>query len=396
MADRAEFLMLNKKKIRFHNKFDCNLCNKKNLVTLWKLPKYPLTEQFGIFEKKFPSFNQALQNCSNCGHVQLKTIIDQKVLYSSKFYNYKSQINDKSKNLSNLFIKFFKENVKKQPNQILDVGGNDGYIVKNIFPKSKKIIIDPIAKKTKNKKIVYVNKFLNEIDIQKNFGLIDCIICRHTLEHIPNPIKFINQLLQQTNKNSKYFFEVPSYKHMILKKRFDTIIHQHINYFDRNSIERIMSAVNCNLVKLKYLDNGPCGGSILFYFQRNKAKYRINKNKIYKKRKYFLKKKFEYIKDCKKIYNKVSRISNLYGYGAGLMAATYFYFLNIPTKKILYILDDDVHKNNKSYKNINIKIKFPRNLKKFISKNFIITSLENYNAIRNKILKTLPSFNILN
>ena len=49
----------------------CVINGKRDLVTIIKLPNYPLTEQFGKYNKKFPNFDQELMISKSSGHVQL-------------------------------------------------------------------------------------------------------------------------------------------------------------------------------------------------------------------------------------------------------------------------------------------------------------------------------------
>ena len=175
---------------------------------------------------------------------------------------------------------------------------------------------------------------------------------------------------------------------MVKKSRFDTIMHQHINYFDKLSLIKLMSVTGGRLYSLKYLENGPCGGSILFYFKKSK-------NKSYEKPVEYIEKKIEkfeisqnsFLNKCRKINKKINKSNNVIGYGAGLMLSTYFYYLKI--YKLCFIIDDDPKKNNKYYKNINVKIKNPVYLKNLSQYQYLITSLENYNVIKEKLLKRL-------
>ena len=64
----------------------CIISGDKNLKTIFKLPDYPLTEQFGKYESNFPNVNQELLISLKSGHVQLKNIINQKFLYNDKNY----------------------------------------------------------------------------------------------------------------------------------------------------------------------------------------------------------------------------------------------------------------------------------------------------------------------
>jgi 2-polyprenyl-3-methyl-5-hydroxy-6-metoxy-1,4-benzoquinol methylase len=380
------FIMVNK--IKFEVNRRCNINDTKDFVSIIKLPNYPLTEQFGKYEKNFPSYNQELVISKSSGHVQLKYILDQKYLYSSKNYHYKTKISYSTKDALGTFIKFFKKNHKKKIKNILDVGGNDGYLVNKLAnKKTNKYILDPVAT-VKNDGVKVINKFLDDVNIGKDIIKPDVVICRHTLEHIPDPKNFLKKLLFECSENCNFIFEVPSLERMIKTQRFDAIMHQHVNYFSIESLKLILSKCGGIMTDYSIFNEGSCGGSIIFSFKKSKGKIKIKdykKNYNYKKNYILLKESIKIFKKNMIVLNKlINSADKVVGYGGGLMLATYLYFLKIKHNKIKYILDDDPNKHNLGYKNIKINIKYSK--KKAISNcSYLITSLENKKILIKKI-----------
>ena len=288
MVGKAGFSMKGKKiKSSFNTK--CLINNTKDLISLWKLPNYPVTEQFGKYERNFPKFNQELMISKSSGHVQLKKIVDQDFLYSPKNYKYRTTVNHSTKKALDEFIHFCKKiNKNKSNKSILDVGGNDNLIINKLAVKqSKKYVIDPVAKKQRDGVIV-INKFLDKVKLNKDILAPDLVLCRHTLEHIPKPIEFISKLLNECDPKCKFIFEVPSLERMISAKRFDTIMHQHLNYFSIDTLKMLVNKCGGKIISYKIFKEGPCGGSILFAFKKNKNKnkkitIKISKSNIEKK-----------------------------------------------------------------------------------------------------------------
>ena len=224
----------------------------------------------------------------------------------------------------------------------------------------------------------------------------DVIICRHTLEHLVDPINFLQKLLNHSHQNCDFIFEVPSIEKMMSQLRFDTINHQHLSYFSVETLKILINKSGGVLKNYQIYHKGPCGGSILFHFKK-KIKYqpykniKISKNIFIKKKKFFQKQFLKFTKKLKNLKNLINKSdSKIFGYGASLTLSTYLYFLTIKHNKIKVIIDDDERKNNLNYKNIKLKVKHIKYVKNLENQNYLITSLENRNEIYKKILKFNP------
>jgi cyclopropane-fatty-acyl-phospholipid synthase len=393
-------------KIKFYTNKRCIINNTKDLVSLIKLPNYPLTEQFGKFNNNFPNLDQELVISKSSGHVQLKYIPDQSFIYSPKNYKYRTKISHSTNSALKVFISFLKRNHKLKIKSILDIGGNDNYIINKISNKNtKKYVIDPVAK-ILNDGVIVINKFLEDVNLSKDIKQPDIVICRHTLEHIPNPKKFLKKILSECRSDCKFIFEVPSLERMIETYRFDTIMHQHVSYFSVRSLKLLIAKCGGKLTSYEIYNTGSCGGSILFSFKKiNNLKKKISKLSFAKfQREYkIIKKKITIFKNNMKILRQLIQQEEyawpegrsgmkLIGYGAGLMLSTFMYFLNISAAKIKYILDDDIKKHNTGYQNIKVKIKHPEKVKFQPGQNYLITSLENKKKLISKILLLEPNY----
>jgi len=392
-------------KVKFNINKRCIINETKDLVSLIKLPNYPLTEQFGKFDNNFPSFDQELVISKSSGHVQLKYIPNQSFLYSPKNYKYRTKISYSTNSALKSFVSFLKRNHKLKIKSILDVGGNDNYIINKISDKNtEKYVIDPVAK-IKNDGVIVINKFLEDVNLSKDIKQPDIVICRHTLEHIPNPKKFLKKLLFECRSDCNFIFEVPSLERMIETQRFDTIMHHHVSYFSVRSLRLLIAKCGGKLISYEIYNAGSCGGSILFSFKKiNNPKKKISKLSFAKfKIEYkIIKKKITIFNNNMKILRQLieheeraqragkSRMK-LIGYGAGLMLSTFLYFLKISPMKIKYILDDDIKKHNTGYKNIKVTIKHPEKVKFLPGQNYLITSLENKKKLISKILLLEPN-----
>ena len=75
----------------------------------------------------------------------------------------------------------------------------------------------------------------------------------------------------------------------------------------------------------------------------------------------------------------------VYGYGAGLMLATYSYHLDTDFSNLDCILDDDPSKDGLTYENVPVTVRCAEYVKPEPDSSYVITSLENIRALQQRI-----------
>ena len=142
----------------------CRICNGKNLINIIDLKKQYIQ---GSFEKRNHPLTVKtkiplqLVICKKCSLVQTKHTVSSDALYEN--YWYKSGVNF---TMTDHLLKLAKESKKILKNKnkkikILDIGCNDGTLLRS-FPKTFiKVGIDPsqIAKKLKRENLTIINDF---------------------------------------------------------------------------------------------------------------------------------------------------------------------------------------------------------------------------------------------
>ena len=139
----------------YENKNSCSVCLSKDLKKVIKLKRFPLT---GIFIKKklkknFPYyFDQALNICKKCGHLQLAKFVSPEILYNNIYANRTSE-SFLSDNAISFFKKFlFKTLKKKKLNGFLEIGCNDIKLIENLKNNFSHLYgVDPIWRKKKKR-----------------------------------------------------------------------------------------------------------------------------------------------------------------------------------------------------------------------------------------------------
>jgi 2-polyprenyl-3-methyl-5-hydroxy-6-metoxy-1,4-benzoquinol methylase len=352
---------------------NCLACNSKNLRQVLDLNSQPLANSYlsnkHLKEKKYPLKVNA---CLNCNHLQLSIAVNPKKIYQN--YDYVSGTTDTYKKFMKKFFRFCIQSNKKKflYKNILDIGCNDGSQL-DVFKSNnfKTYGVDPAKNifKISSKKHNVICDFFNKKVVAKINNKFDFIISQNSFAHNPKPIEFLKNAKELMHEKSLLIIQT-SQADMCRNLEFDTIYHEHINFFNINSMNKLIQRSE---LKLDNVVKDPIhGSSYLFVIKRYSDQKKIYK--LLKKEKFL---NFKYYKNwgkrCKEIVKKIKyRIDNIskkniiIGYGAAAKANT---FLNFSKVKFEIIIDDNKLKQNKFCPGSKIPIKslnFIKNYKKNI------------------------------
>ena len=381
----------------------CGVCSSKNFEDIWDLPKFPLTEAFGEFDRNYPCIDQKLVLCLECGHLQLGEQVDPNFLYQTVNYNFRTVLNTKIDRELSFFMKFVQELGKDlKALNALEIGASNIILAKKLQPLFKSIsVCDPLFKDSHESMIEGISLVGQLAEESLNFIIesdIRVILGRHVLEHVMDPFSLLSELVEGMPEESLFIFEVPSLKHLRAGQRFDAIFHQHCQYFDEKSVRDIVNRLDCKLEKMTFNGDGSNGGSLLFAFSKPKLP---TKEKLLELDQIGVigNKKFDLANEVSTFVSIMDNFAVLlnntnqikYGYGAGHMLATLDYHLSGEIAKFRGILDDDEEKHGLTYKNIPTKVYFPGKLELSDDDCFFVTSLENRRAITRNIINNYPN-----
>ena len=241
---------------------NCRSCKSKFLIKIYTLGRQSLT---GIFPSKknakISQGNLTMLLCNKCKLLQLEHNFDANEMYGSN-YGYMSSLNKSM--ISHLKLKAFtlKKRYRLRSNiKILDIGSNDGTFLSFFNNKHKLFGCDPTISKFSK----YYRKDINQIASffssklfnNKKFDLITTISMFYDL---PDPLNFAKEINSILNKNGIWHIEL-SYMPMMIKNRsYDTICHEHLEYYSLRSLKYLLDKVNLKIVNLSF--NQINGGSI--------------------------------------------------------------------------------------------------------------------------------------
>lgn len=336
----------------------CNICGSK-FVKKFNLGNHPCADTFynnQLDAKKAIRKPLTVGYCK-CHHLSLINNISGFDRYRKYDYSYTSGNSPIAishfKDISNTIKKKI---IKNKKCNLLEIASNDGTFLKN-FNKNKKIKtvgIDPssymcrLAKKNKIKNIIndfFDNKSSNKI--RKKYGNFDLIYAANVFNHIDNPYEFLRNCKNLLKKDGIVILEFPDLDQLLKKISFDTIYHEHRNYYSKRSLIRVLKKINLKLIKFENLEY--MSGSLRVYVI-NQNFVNINYSKFQKfNLKLFNKfiEKTKFIKKSLKVFVKKFKNKNIVGVGAATKGNTLLNYCEFNSKQINCILEKSIHKIGK-------------------------------------------------
>ena len=311
---------------------NCRSCKNSSLTKVYSFGRQALT---GIFLKKKNSKiskgDLSMVICNKCKLLQLEHNFDANEMYGEN-YGYMSSLN--SSMVSHLKIKAL--NLKKKynlkgKNNILDIGSNDGTFLSFFNNKFKLYGCDPTIKKFDHlyrkdiKKLPFF--FSSKHFIKQKFDLITSISMFYDL---PDPLNFAKEIHSILNDNGVWHIELSYMPMMIKNTSYDTICHEHLEYYSLKSLKNLLDRANLKIINLSF--NQINGGSISLDISKKKSSLK------------------ELLLKLKKQNKKII------GYGASTKGNVMLQFCNINSKIISSIAEVNKFKFNKFTPGSKIKI----------------------------------------
>ena len=288
----------------------CQICGNKSLHDLLNLGFQPLADdlkpfKFNINETIFYPLNIKL--CKICLLVQTNYIINDKKLYPRN-YHYRPGITkdiiSNFKNLSKLILTKYR--IDKKKDLILDVGCNDGSLLKQ-FKKNgceRNLGIEPTdtIKFAKQKNIDTLQSFFNikcSKKALKKYGKAKIIVTTNVFAHTNHLYDFITSINNLLDKKGIFIIENHYLLDVIKKTQFDTFYHEHLRTYSLHSLIKLLKYYNLHLVDA--YTSSRYGGNIQAHFSKIKKRYNSNILKILKHEKNYLQKDNNFKTFLKKI-----------------------------------------------------------------------------------------------
>jgi SAM-dependent methyltransferase len=270
----------------------CRVCGSSALTNVINLGEQHLQGSFVKPGKEEPPTRKiplSLVRCDPikdekaCGLLQMEHTVPPEVLYSA--YWYRSGTNQTMRNHLQAIAEEGVLLIGKDKAVVLDIGCNDGTLL-NCYPKEFiKFGVDPsdLAQEVTGDitviQDVFPSKELSQLLKGRRIDIITSIAMFYDLE---NPVNFCKEIKKVLDDDGIWILEMSYMPSMLKMNSYDTICHEHLEYYSLAVLEYILKQAELKIVDAVLSDIN--GGSIRCYathidnfaYKKKEALQRIN------------------------------------------------------------------------------------------------------------------------
>jgi hypothetical protein len=197
-----------------------------------------------------------------CGLLQLSHSTPSRVLYAG--YWYRSGTNMTMREHLTTIATEATNLVRRSHARVLDIGSNDGTLL-NAYPETYfRVGIDPsdIAQESAGAGLTIVQDLFPSPKLRSRVGAepFDIITSIAMFYDVEDPIAFVSEVKKLLSERGVWIFEVSYMPMMLEKNAYDTICHEHLEYYSLGVIEYILEQAGMRVVSASL--NTINGGSI--------------------------------------------------------------------------------------------------------------------------------------
>ncbi|MCL4416443.1 MAG: class I SAM-dependent methyltransferase [Actinobacteria bacterium] len=359
--------------------------------------------------------------CQDCGLVQLAHVVSPQIMFKNYVY-----IPSTSETMRNHFAGLASDAIKKTAAKandlVIDIGSNDGTLLKSFQSHRMKILgVDPaenLVKKANQEGVktvcaLFTNKIAKEI--KKKYGKAKIITGTNVVAHVHDLNDFLRDQPTLLSDEGLFICEFPYLIGLLEGIEFDTIYQEHLSYFSISPFNKLLKRHGLTLIDVQRLPVH--GGSVRVFVSKKSIPQSTRvKNLLKLEEKKGILKQETYLKFRKKV-DKVRhelvqllwtlRMKNksIVGYGASAKGNIILNYCRIGPETLDYIVDSILYKQGKFTPGMHIPI-FPESklledqpdYTLLLAWNFadeIIKKQEEYRKRGGKFILALPKLTIV-
>ncbi|MGX1807570.1 class I SAM-dependent methyltransferase [Nocardia sp. NPDC055321] len=247
----------------------CRLCNSERISSVLDLGATPPCEKFlsrGDLDLPEVTYPLHLRLCDECLLLQLPALITPEETFTE--YAYFSSYSDSWVRHAAEFVSAATERLGLGGDSfVVEVASNDGYLLQHAVARGLRCLgIEPsvnVGAAALEKNVPTVTAFLDEDlaeRIRSEHGPADLVVANNVFAHIPDILGFARALRRLVADTGTVSIEVHHALNLVRHGQFDTIYHEHFQYYTLVSARRALWTAGLHVIDVELL--GTHGGSL--------------------------------------------------------------------------------------------------------------------------------------
>jgi len=247
----------------------CRLCGSTNTASVVDLGATPPCERFltaGQLDEPEATFPLHLQVCTDCWLAQIPPLIDPDDTFTE--YAYFSSFSTSWVEHAKRFVDGAVERLGLgEKSFVVEVASNDGYLLKHVVGHGIRCLgVEPsvnVGQAARDAGVPTLTAFLSGETgrkVREEHGPADLVAANNVYAHIPDVLGFTQGLRALVADDGWVSIEVQHLLTLIEKNQYDTIYHEHFQYYTVESARRALATGGLTVVDVELLPTH--GGSI--------------------------------------------------------------------------------------------------------------------------------------
>jgi SAM-dependent methyltransferase len=247
----------------------CRLCNSSRLVSILDLGATPPCELFltaDTIDRPERTYPLHLRLCQDCLLLQIPALIAPEDTFTE--YAYYSSISDSWVSHAKTFVDAATERLGLDSDSlVIEVASNDGYLLQHVVTAGIPCVgIEPsvnVGAAARDRGVPTVTTFLDEASaeiVRAKHGAANLVVANNVYAHIPDLLGFTRSLRTLVADDGWLSIEVHHALNLVGLGQFDTIYHEHFQYYTLLSAMRALATGGLSVVDVELLPTH--GGSI--------------------------------------------------------------------------------------------------------------------------------------
>ncbi|NMN96677.1 methyltransferase domain-containing protein [Antrihabitans stalactiti] len=247
----------------------CRLCNSERLRSVLDLGATPPCEKFlsaDELDLPEPTFPLHLRLCEDCLLLQIPALITPEDTFTE--YAYFSSFSDSWVAHAKDFVEQAADRLELGPESfVVEVASNDGYLLQHVVSRGIPCLgIEPsvnVGQAARERGVPTETAFLDETlgaKVTAEHGPADLVVANNVYAHIPDLLGFTRSLRALLADDGWLSIEVHHAQNLVELAQFDTIYHEHFQYYTVLSASRALATAGLKVVDVELIPTH--GGSI--------------------------------------------------------------------------------------------------------------------------------------